>query len=266
MTGKMWGSIGYLKLDKIYNMDCIEGMKEISDKSVHMILTDLPYEMIGSSWDKIIPMEELWEQFLRVITDDGAIVLTASGTFATKLLLSNPEMFRYKWIWNKNSAGNFVNAKNRPLTSFEEVLVFSKSQAINGIDNKMKYNPQGLKRVNKQAKGTAGKSDTYYGKRKGDKDVYVQEYTNYPKDVLTFPVVRKGVHISQKPVSLFSYLIKTYTNKGEVVLDATMGSGTTAVSCIETDRKFIGFELDKEFYDVANKRIEAAKSKPRTLW
>lgn len=262
----MWGKDGYLELNKIYNEDCLEGMERIPDKSVNMILTDLPYEMIESSWDKIIPLEKMWEQFKRVITEDGAIVLTASGTFATRLLMSNPEMFRYKWIWVKNTTGNFVNVRNRPLTSFEEVLVFSKSQAINGIENKMKYNPQGLRRVNKRARGTVGKSDTYYGRRKGDKDVYVQEYTNYPRDVLHFPVVRKGIHISQKPVSLFSYLIRTYTDKGEVVLDATIGSGTTAVSCIQTERNYIGFELDEGFYKKALDRIEEFRRKPRSLW
>lgn len=253
-------------INKIFNEDCIEGMKKIPDKSVNMILSDLPYEMIESSWDKMLPLDKLWEQFKRVITDDGAIVLTASGTFATKLLMSNHEMFRYKWIWVKNTTGNFVNVKNRPLTSFEEVLVFSKGHVINGVTNKMKYNPQGLKKLNKVVVGSKGKSGEYYGKRKSDKDKYVQEYTNYPRDVLYFPSVKNGVHISQKPVGLFSYLIKTYTDEGEVVLDATIGSGTTAVSCVETGRNYIGFELDKKFWEIANKRVEQAKRKPKPLW
>lgn len=254
-----------VELNKIYNEDCMVGMQKIADASVDMILTDLPYEMIASSWDKIIPLDRMWEQFERIIKDDGAIVLTASGSFATKLLLSNPKMFKYKWIWMKNTVSNFVNAKNRPLSTFEEVLVFSKSDVINTGIKKMKYRPQGLKRVNK--KGSVKKdNEIYIENERSNKDPYIQEFTNYPKDVLYFPSVRNGIHVSQKPLSLISYLIKTYTDPGDIVLDSCMGAGTTGVACVETGRNFIGFEIGEHFCKAGNDWVEKAGKRPRGLW
>ena len=244
-----------MELNKIYNEDCLEGMKKIPDKSVDMILCDLPYETIACSWDTIIPLEPLWERYERVITDTGAIVLTASGRFTHKLIQSNFDMYKYKWIWVKTKKGNFVNAKNRPMTSFEEVLVFSKGNTANGSIVKMNYYPQGLVPTRKINKDNVSKFGSMAGKRPGHKKETIQKFTNYPHDVLKFDSEGKTIHPTQKPVALFEYLIKTYTNEGETVLDNCMGSGTTAIACINTNRNYIGFELDEGYYKASIERI-----------
>src|SRR5699024_11011754 len=187
--------------------------------------------------------EELWEQYERVIVDNGAIVLTASGSFSYKLISSNLDLYRYKWIWVKNTASNFLNAKNKPMSSHEDVLVFSKGTTANGTKNKMKYYPQGLRKINK--KGTNEGQVGVHGIRSKKEDNYVQEYENYPKDVLKFPGVRNGINATQKPIKLMEYLIKTYTNKGEIVLDSCMGSFSTAVAATNTGRDFIGYEKNE---------------------
>ncbi|HZK21087.1 MAG TPA: site-specific DNA-methyltransferase [Oscillospiraceae bacterium] len=245
-----------MELNKIYNENCLEGMKRIEGKSIDMILCDLPYGTTASKWDSIIPADELWEQYERVIKDDGAIVLTASGQFTHKLIQSNVDLYKYKWIWVKTKKGNFVNAKNRPMTSFEEVLVFSKGNTANGSINKMKYHPQGLVPTHIVNKDNGSRFGSMAGKRPGHKKETIQNFTNYPHDVLHFDSVGKSVHPTQKPVALFEYLIKTYTNEDEVVLDNCMGSGTTAIACINTNRNYIGFELDETYFEVAQKRIE----------
>ena len=245
-----------IELNRIYNEDCLEGMKRIPDASVDCIICDLPYNTTASKWDTIIPFEPLWMQYERIVKDNGAIVLFASGQFTHKLVCSNESLFRYKWIWIKTRKGNFVNAKNRPMTSFEEVLVFSKGATANGSKNKMVYNPQGLIPVNIVKNNGESKFGTMAGKRKSHKKVTVQEFTNYPFDVLQFDSVQTPKHPTQKPVALIEYLIKTYTNEGETILDNCMGSGTTAVAAIRTKRNFIGFELQKEYFDIANKRIK----------
>ena len=235
--------------------DCLELMKELPDNSADMILCDLPYGTTASKWDKHLPAEELWRQYERIIADDGAIVLTASGQFTHKLIQSNVNMYKYKWIWVKTRSGNFVNAKNRPMTKFEEVLVFSKGNTANGSINKMKYNPQGLIEVNKVKKNGENKFGTMAGKRPGHKKETVQKFTNYPTDVLFFDSVGKPIHPTEKPVELFEYLIRTYTNEGETVLDNCMGSGTTGVACKNLNRNFIGMELDENYFNIAKKRI-----------
>jgi site-specific DNA-methyltransferase (adenine-specific) len=244
-----------LELNQIYNMDCLEGMKRIDDKSVDMILCDLPYGTTASSWDKIINSVELWNQYERIIKDNGAIVLFASGQFTQKLINSNEKLYKYKWIWLKTKRGNFVNAKNRPMTSYEEVLVFSKGNTANGSKIKMKYNPQGLIPIYKENKFCESRFGTMAGKRPSHKEVTIQEFTNYPCDTLNFDSVGKPLHPTQKPVDLLEYLIKTYTNESEIVLDNCIGSGSTAVACINTNRQYIGFELSKEYCDLATKRI-----------
>lgn len=248
-------ALGSLELNRIYQRDCLEGMRDIPDKTVDMILCDLPYGTTASKWDSIIPANDLWEQYERVIKDDGAIVLTASGQFTHKLIESNFKLYKYKWIWIKSKKGNFVNAKNRPMTNFEEVLVFSKGGTANGSKIKMKYFPQGLIPTYKVSKDNGTRFGTMAGKRPSHKKVTVQKWTNYPSDVLYFDSVGKPQHPTQKPVELFEYLIRTYTNEGEVVLDNCMGSGTTAVAALRSNRKFIGFELEPEYVEIANKRI-----------
>jgi len=238
-------------------MDCLEGMKLIDDKSIDMILCDLPYGTTKCKWDVVIPFKPLWEQYERIIKDNGAIVLFGSEPFSSSLRLSKIELFKYDWIWDKVSVVGFANAKKMPLRNIEVISVFYKNQPT--------YNPQGLIKI-KPKKIKNGRTH----KEKGEKGItainggrfkedYIQEYTNYPKQILTFNR-EKGLHPTQKPVALFEYLIKTYTNEGETVLDNCMGSGTTAVACINTNRNFIGFELDKHYCDIANKRINNKKS------
>lgn len=245
-----------MELNKIYNEDCLIGMEKIPDKSVDMILCDLPYGTTAARWDNVINFDELWRQYERVIKDNGAIVLTASGAFTHHLINSNMKLYKYKWIWVRGKKGNFVNSKNRPMTKFEEVLIFSKGNTANGSKNKMKYNPQGLIPLNKVNK-LKGNFKNMAGKRPSHKDEVLQTYTNYPVDILLdYQIIEKNrLHPTQKPVALFEYLIKTYTNENETVLDNCMGSGTTAISCINTNRNYIGFELDEEYYNLANERI-----------
>jgi len=245
-----------IELNKIYNEDCLEGMKRIEDKSIDLILCDLPYGQTKCRWDKIIPMDKLWEQYRRIIKDNGAIVLTASQVFTTMLIENNKDIFRYEWIWMKNIATGFVQAKKRPLKNHENICVFYKNQC--------KYNPQGIQKIDKfhsarQHRGGRVLDGDNYEKVSLNKE-YVQEFTNYPKSILYFKKEPKNIHPTQKPLALFEYLIKTYTDEGDVVLDNCMGSGTTAVACINTKRNYIGFENDKDYYDKAIARIEEVQN------
>jgi len=248
-----------MELDRIYNMDCLEGMKQLPDASVDCIITDLPYGTTANKWDSIIPFDDLWRGFCRLIKPTGAIVLFSSGEFTHKLIKSMECLYRYKWIWVKNRRGNFVNAKNRPMTAYEEILIFSQAFTANGVPagRKMIYNPQGLIECHKKKKAGESKFGTMAGKRPSHVQEYESEYTNYPCDVLTdFPCEPSPWHPTQKPVSLIRYLIRTYTNTGGVILDACMGSGTTAIAAIMENRHFVGYELDPEYYSRALKRIK----------
>ena len=239
-----------LVLNKIYNEDCLEGMKRIDDKSIDMILCDLPYGTTRNKWDSIIPLEELWEQYERIIKDNGAIVLTAQTPFDKVLGSSNLKLLKYEWIWKKSKATGHLNAKKMPLKEHENILIFYK--------NLPRYNAQGLikKAIPTIRRGRNNGSN--YGESSKDA---IQEYESYPKSVLEFTSVGKTIHPTQKPIALFEYLIKTYTNEGETVLDNCMGSGTTAIACLNTNRNFIGFELDKGYFDIAKNRIEEEKNK-----
>jgi len=250
-----------MELNKIYNEDCLEGMKKIKDNSVDMILCDLPYGTTASNWDKIINAEKLWEQYERIIHDRGAIVLFSSGSFTNKLINSNAERYRYKWIWIKTRKGNFVNANNRPLTNYEEICIFSKGITANTKhkDRKMKYYPQGVIDTGGVIRKSAKKFGNMHGLRKSHKEVYISKRKNYPTDVLYYDSVGRGLHPSQKPLDLIEYLIKTYTLENETVLDNCMGSGTTAIAAINTNRNYIGFELDEEYYKASIKRINNHK-------
>lgn len=250
---------------ELYNGDCLEIMKQIGDKSIDMILCDLPYGTTACKWDTIIPFDKLWEQYERIIKPNGAMVLTASQPFTSALIMSNPKKFKYQWVWVKTKKTGFTNGKNRPLTQHEDVLVFSKANVANGSKLMMKYNPQGLLPLNKIRKGDKNKSEgdfngqKYY--RPSQSKDYIQEFTNYPTTVLNIPSEGKILHPTQKPVELMEYLIKTYTNEGETVLDNCMGSGTTGIACINTNRKFTGIEMDAKYFEIAKNRIyEASKN------
>ena len=230
-----------MEINKIYNEDCLEGMKRIPDKSVDMILCDLPYGTTACKWDAIIPFEPLWEQYERVIKDNGAIVLTASQPFTTKLIESNIDLFRNCWVWNKKISGNPLLAKHQPLKVHEDICVFSKKRH--------NYYPQ--MRKGKMRKKGGGRSKLFDMEMSAK---YSDEY--YPISIIEFSNAKRGVHPTQKPVALFEYLIKTYTNEGETVLDNCMGSGTTAIACINTNRNYIGFEMDEGYYKASLERIE----------
>ena len=241
--------------------DCLELMKDIPDGSIDMILCDLPYGTTANNWDSIINFEELWQQYKRIIKLGGAIGLFGNGSFTYKLIQSNEEWYKYKWIWFKNKRTNFVNAKNRPMTSYEEIMMFSNGNTANGSKIKMCYYPQGLVEIYKVGKGYDTKFGTVAGKRPSHKENIIREYTNYPFDVLQFDCEPKPIHPSQKPVALLEYLIKTYTNEGETVLDNCMGSGSTGVACKNLNRNFIGIELDEKYFNIAKERIENYKCK-----
>ena len=229
-------------LNKIHHGDCLEIMKDIPTGSVDMILCDLPYGTTSCKWDTIIPLELLWEQYERVIKDNGAIVLTASQPFTSALVSSNYKKFRYEWIWEKNQGVNFLLAKKQPLKVHENILVFYKK-----LPN---YNPQ--METGKPYK--SGKGDSGEVTNKVRKIQTKNKGTRYPKTVKK--IKREfGLHPTQKPVALFEYLIKTYTNEGETVLDNCIGSGTTAIASINTNRNYIGIEKEKEYCEIAQERI-----------
>jgi site-specific DNA-methyltransferase (adenine-specific) len=245
--------------------DCLERMKEIPDGSIDMVLTDPPYGTTACKWDTIIPLEPMWEQLKRITKRNAAIVMTAAQPFTTVLVSSNMPMFKYCWVWEKSKAVGFVNAKLKPMNKHEDIVVFSKGKTSNGNANNMVYNPQGLEVLNKEVNGRRGEHTDSDGNgygRPSMKKNYVQKYTNYPNTILTINSVGKTVHPTQKPVALVEYLIKTYTNEGETVLDFTMGSGTTGVACVNTRRSFIGIEQDPKYYRIAVDRIKSARNTP----
>jgi site-specific DNA-methyltransferase (adenine-specific) len=237
--------LGEIELNRIYQRDCLEGMRMVPDKSVDMILCDLPYGTTQNKWDSIIDLDALWAQYTRIIKDNGAIVLTAQTPFDKVLGASNLKLLKYEWIWQKHMPTGFLNAKKMPLKIHENILVFYKKSPT--------YNPQGLiysPRINKRSAKSFG---TNYGKSGLEN---ISEYTNYPNDLLKFMHDKEKFHPTQKPTALFEYLIRTYTNEGEIVLDNCIGSGTTAVACVRTNRNFIGFETEREYVEIANKRLD----------
>lgn len=239
--------------------DCLELMRDIPDKSIDAIIADLPYGTTACKWDTIIPFEPLWAQYKRIIKDNGAIVLFGAEPFSSALRMSNLVMYKYDWVWVKNgNSGDFAMAKNKPLSKNELISVFSFGTFGNGSANKMKYNPQNLVYSPKKVKKKdGGDSSAHRPGRKIRTVEFESEYTNYPNTILTFSK-DKGLHPTQKPLDLLEYLIKTYTNEGETVLDNTMGSGTTGVACVNTNRGFIGMELDDKYFEIAKERIEKA--------
>lgn len=230
--------------------NCLEIMPSIPDKSVDCILCDLPYGTTQNKWDSVISLDKLWEQYKRVIKDNGAIVLFAQTPFDKVLGCSNLSWLRYEWIWKKENGTGFLNAKKAPLKIHENVLVFYK--------NKPTYNPQ----MRKGYKPYENKNGTYSKNYGCQKDVItISNGERYPIDILEFSRDKQKLHPTQKPIALIEFLIKTYTNEGDIVLDNCMGSGTTGVACINTNRKFIGIELNEDYYAIANERIKQSLEK-----
>ena len=237
---------------KLMQGDCLELMNEIPDQSVDMILCDLPYGTTRNKWDSVLPFADLWREYERLC--NGAIVLTAAQPFTSALVMSNPKLFKYDLVWRKPKGTGHLNAKKQPMRDKEDILVFYRKQPT--------YNPQfgyGSPYKNKAGKdhaATTSMTDSYgsYTNFRNDSDG-----RRYPKQVIEFGVVERGtVHPTQKPVDLMEYLIRTYTNEGETVMDNCMGSGTTGVACVNTGRKFIGMEQDAKYFEIAQKRIHDA--------
>ena len=240
-----------MEVDNIYNMDCLEGMKLLDDKSVDCVICDLPYGMTSNKWDSIIPLDALWKQYDRVCKDNAAIVLTASQPFSSMLVMSNVQMFRHEWIWIKNRGSNFANTVREPFKEHEHVLVFSKG--------KWTYNKQmqertggGAERVKYDLTSTSTSSNYRNFDKPQTKNA---SELRVPSSWQKFNT-ETGLHPTQKPVELFRYLIRTYTNEGELVLDNCIGSGTTAIAALRENRHFVGFESNKDYYEIATKRIK----------
>jgi len=236
-------------MNDIIHGDCLEVMKGISDKSIDMILCDLPYGTTACEWDTIIPFEPLWEQYKRIIKDNGAIVLTASQPFTSALVMSNVKMFKYEWVWEKTIGTNFALVKKQPSKKHENILVFYKKQPV--------YNP--IMQEGKpycDVRKTGARNVSVGGRETMGRTSIDNKGTRYPSTVQLFSNGNnKNVHPTQKPLHLFEYLIKTYTNEGDLVLDNCAGSGTTAIACIRTNRRYIIIEKDIGYFEISKKRV-----------
>jgi DNA modification methylase len=232
---------------ELINGDCLIEMQNIPTKSIDLVLCDLPYNTTNCKWDALIPFEPLWNEYKRVIKDNGAILLFSSQPFTSALIMSQPKLFKYEWIWIKNRCTKFVQAHRMPMKKQENICVFYKKTPT--------YNAQGLQPLNKTVKPSKSqlKEDRFV--KQENTNEYVQAFTNYPNDLLYFDLDPKGQHPTAKPVALLEYLIKTYTNENETVLDNTFGSCSTGVACLNTGRKFIGMEMNDVFFNIGVDRI-----------
>ena len=243
-----------LELNKVYNEDCIgsNGMCLIEDKSVDLVLCDLPYGTTQNKWDSIIPLDKLWEHYERIIKDNGAMVFTARQPFTTALIMSNKKLFKYTMVWRKNLKSGNLNAKKRPMVGFEDIVIFYKKQPT--------YNPQRVLRVGAKPGNKHNTSQTTnYGKQNSEYVQIIDDDYCMPDDVLEIKCVHNStgkLHPTEKPVELMEWFIKSYTNEGDLVLDNCMGSSTTAVACKKLNRNYIGFELDKTYFDLGQKRLK----------
>ena len=232
--------------------DCLDIMKVIPSCSVDMVLCDLPYGTTKCSWDAVIPFAPLWGEYRRLVRKGGAVVLTSAQPFTSMLIASNLELFKYALVWQKSRIQHFAQAPYRFLTEHEDICVFSDGGVSKNANTRMTFNPQGTLPCDKIVKGKGHSDHRPSAKKQED---YRQTVTNYPKSILRFPSDNAKDHPTQKPVALMEYLIRTYTNEGETVLDNTMGSGTTGVACKNTGRSFVGIERDADYFKIASERI-----------
>ncbi len=251
-----------MEINKVYQGDCLEVMKNIDDKSINMILCDLPYGTTACKWDTVIPFEPLWEQYKRIIKNNGAIVLTASQPFTSALVMSSKDMFKYAYTWVKTKCSGFQNAKIMPMKKHEDILVFYNSQPT--------YNQQNLIKLEKPIKSGRNRLRNEEQHKLGvaGKPEHLTTCSGWQDSVLYFsnPSGKGHLHPTQKPVALFEYLIRTYTNEGMIVLDNCSGSGTTAIACLNTKRNFICIEKEQKYVEISNKRIQDwNNSKPESL-
>ena len=245
-------------LNKIHLGDCLEIMQQIPNGSIDMILCDLPYGTTQNKWDVIIPLDKLWKQYERVIKDNGTIALFGSEPFSSLLRISNLKIYKYDWIWYKNLPTNFLNARKQPLRIYETISIFSKN--VNNyyplLEVKPKNNIRRNHNIFKQTNnGTYGEINSGYNRFENRE---IPDDKNYPCNIIQLDVEHrtKRIHTTQKPVSIMEYLIKTYTLENELILDNCIGSGTTAIACLNTNRNFIGIEKDENYYNLAMQRIE----------
>lgn len=242
---------------ELWQGDCLELMGGISDKSVDLILCDLPYGTTKNKWDSTIDLESLWRGYKRIIKDNGCIALFAQTPFDKVLGASNLDMLKYEWIWEKPLATGFLNSRFAPMKAHENILIFSNSAAcyVKDVSRAMKYYPQMTE--GKPYTSVQGMTSTNYDTKWAKKSTTINEGTRYPRDVQKFAHDKDKLHPTQKPVALLEYLIKTYTDEGDLVLDNCMGSGSTGVAAKNTNRDFIGMELDENYFEIAKKRIES---------
>ena len=257
-----------MELNKIYNEDCLVGMKKIPDASVDCVICDLPYGTTACKWDSVIPFDKLWEQYKRIVKNTGAIVLFSQQPFTSALIMSNIDMYKYNWIWKKESGTNFLNSHHQPLKITEDICIFGMAATTESKKKVyMEYHPQMIKGLKPYScKSGIQRKDTAMvrGKCQAQNGGYltVSDGSRFPVNLLEFIRDKDKIHPTQKPVALIQYLIRTYSNEGDTILDNCMGSGTTAIACIREKRNFIGFELNKEYYDKACKRIKLELAQP----
>lgn len=240
----------------LYKGDCLEVMDYLIEQNIQFdaIITDPPYAVTNYKWDQIIPFDKMWERLQKLIKPNGAIVLFGNEPFSSALRKSNEKLYRYDWKWLKTQVTGFQNSKHQPLRCYEDVMVFSKGGAITNSSNPMCYFPQGLIKVN--LKVSRSSIDYLKEKKENKREEHLQEYGNYPKNVIQFPRESRLFHPTQKPCNLMEYLIQTYTKSGELVLDFTSGSGSTLLSCELLDRRWVGIEITDKYCEVIKKRIE----------
>lgn len=244
------------EIGSLFKGDCINIMDQLINKGLTFdaIITDPPYSITGYKWDKIIPFDEMWERLDKLIKPNGAIILFGNEPFSSDLRNSNKDYYRYDWKWLKTQVTGYQNAKFQPLRCYEDVMVFSKSGAISSCNNPMCYYPQGLIEYNKKV---IGKSVDYVKEKKNNqKFEYIQEYKNYPRNVIQFARETNLYHPTQKPCSLMEYLIQTYTKENELVLDFTSGSGSTLLACEILNRRWVGIEITEKYCEVIKRRLE----------
>lgn len=254
----------------LYLGDCLYWLPRLAPASVNCVLADVPYGTTACAWDSVIPFAPMWAGIKHVAKPRAAVVMFGSQPFTSALVMSNADWFKYCWVWEKKTPVDVFNCKNKPLKKHEDISVFSMATVANGSNNQMRYSPQELKRVN-ILKTNNSVGGTVYGARPSRKNgtSYIQEFTNYPHSILRFAEPTDNLHPTQKPTALLAYLIRTYTNPGDLVLDFTMGSGSTGVAAMETGRRFVGIELDPDYFQIAARRIadaaRAAAKLPKQL-
>jgi len=239
---------------EIYNGDCLELFKKIPNNSIDLVLVDPPYGTTECSWDSIIPLTPMWYEIKRVTKDSGNIIIFGKEPFSSRVRLLALDIFKYDLIWEKSKAQNFAQAPYRSMGNHEIISIFSKNGTSKNAKNRMVYNPQGTVSCNRVAQGKSAKHSEHR-KRLTDQKPYIQKKTNYPKTIIKFSNAGRTEHPTQKPIALMEYLVKTFSNVDDRVLDFTMGSGSTGVACLNTNRDFTGFEINKKYFDIAKERL-----------